>query len=97
MEILFIAFELFNLVRVALFKVFKSVYSLWRNQMETFSTLLALYEGKPPVDSPPWIPLTKASDAQLWCFLWCAPKQTAEETMETPVISDTMALIVTSL
>ena len=23
-----------------------------------------------------WIPLTKASDAELWCFLWSAPKQT---------------------
>ena len=21
---------------------------------------------------PPWIPRTKASDAELWCFLWCA-------------------------
>ena len=23
-----------------------------------------------------WIPLTKTSDAELWCFLWSAPKQT---------------------
>ena len=23
-----------------------------------------------------WIPLTKASDAELWCFLWFAPAQT---------------------
>ena len=23
-----------------------------------------------------WIPLTKASDAELWYFLWCAPEQT---------------------
>ena len=23
-----------------------------------------------------WIPLTKASDAELWCFLWSAPEQT---------------------
>ena len=22
-----------------------------------------------------WIPFTKASDAELWCFLWSAPKQ----------------------
>ena len=33
-----------------------------------------------------WIPLTKASDAELWCFLWSAPEQTVEQTMETPVI-----------
>ena len=25
-----------------------------------------------------WIPLTKASDAELWCFLWYAPEQTVE-------------------
>ena len=25
-----------------------------------------------------WIPLTKASDVDLWCFLWSAPEQTVE-------------------
>ena len=25
-----------------------------------------------------WIPSTKASDAELWCFLWSAPEQTVE-------------------
>ena len=25
-----------------------------------------------------WSPLTKASDAELWCFLWAAPEQTIE-------------------
>ena len=25
-----------------------------------------------------WIPLTKASDAELWCFLWTAPVQTVQ-------------------
>ena len=44
-----------------------------------------------------WIPCTKASDAELWCFLWSAPEPTVEETMETPVISDAIALIITSL
>ena len=29
-----------------------------------------------------WIPLTKASDAELWCFLWSAPEQTAEQTID---------------
>ena len=33
-----------------------------------------------------WIPLTQASDAELWCFLWSAPEQTAEEAIETPLI-----------
>ena len=25
-----------------------------------------------------WIPLTKASDVELWCFLWSGPEQTVE-------------------
>ena len=27
---------------------------------------------------PRWIPRTKASDAELWCFLWSAPEKTVE-------------------
>ena len=27
-----------------------------------------------------WISLTKANDAELWCFLWSAPEQTIEQT-----------------
>ena len=27
---------------------------------------------------PRWIPLTKASDAELWCFLWSAPEYNRE-------------------
>ena len=44
-----------------------------------------------------WIPLTKASDMELWYFLWSAPEQTVEQTMETPVIWDAISLIMTSL
>ena len=43
-----------------------------------------------------WIPLTKASDAELWCFLWFVPEQTIELTIEKPVIDDAIALIMTS-
>ena len=43
-----------------------------------------------------WIPFTKASDAELWCFLWSAPEQTVERN-ETPVIWDAIALIMSSL
>ena len=32
-----------------------------------------------------WIPLTKARYAELWCFLWTAPEQTVEQTIETKV------------
>ena len=44
-----------------------------------------------------WIPLIKASDAELWCFLWSAPEQTVELTIEMPVIWDAIVLIITSL
>ena len=33
-----------------------------------------------------WIPLTDASDAELWCFLWSVPEQAVGQTLETPVI-----------
>ena len=44
-----------------------------------------------------WIPLTKASDAELWFFLWYAPEQTFEQAIETPVIWDAIVLIMASL
>ena len=43
------------------------------------------------------IPLTMAGDAELWRFLWSAPEQTVEQTIETQVIWDTIAFIMTSL
>ena len=43
-----------------------------------------------------WIPLTKAIDAEHWCFLWSALEQTVEQTIETLVIWD-IALIMKSL
>ena len=61
----------------------------WRHQMETFSALLALREGNPPVTGG--IPLTNASDADLWCFLWSVPEQTVGQTTETPVMWDAIA------
>ena len=30
-----------------------------------------------------WIPLTKASDVELWCFLWSVPEQTLEQAIKT--------------
>ena len=44
------------------------------------------------VDSP-----HKGSDAELWCFLWSAPEQTVAQAIETPVIWDAIAFIMTSL
>ena len=73
--------------------------------METFSAQLALCEGNPPVTGGF---LTKASDAELWRFLWSATpppppqkkkkkKKKVEQTNETPVIWDAIAIIMTSL
>ena len=61
--------------------------------METFSVLLAILLGE--FIGHRWIPLTKVSDAELWCFLWPAPEQTVEQTMETLVNWDVIALIMT--
>ena len=44
-----------------------------------------------------WIPLTEASNAERWYFPWSAPGQTVEQTIETPVIWDAIAFIMTSL
>ena len=53
------------------------VASWLRHEIETFSALLALCEGDPPVTGglwggctgDRWIPLTKANDAERGCFL----------------------------
>ena len=41
-------------------------------------------------------PRTKASDAELWCFLWSAPEYTVEQTIVRLVIWDAIAPIMTS-
>ena len=42
---------------------------------------------------PRWIPLTKASNMELWCFLCCQPEQAVEQTIDLRAIWDAMALI----
>ena len=44
-----------------------------------------------------WIPPTKASDTELWCFRWSAPEQTVELTIEALVIGDAIVPFMTSL
>ena len=44
-----------------------------------------------------WIPLTKSRNAEPWYFLRSAPEQAIEQTLETQVIWDAIALIMTSL
>ena len=46
--------------------------------------------------SDQWSPIPKASDAEVWCFLWSALEQMVEQTIETPAIWDAIALIVAS-
>ena len=58
--------------------------------METFA-LVALCE----CTSDRWILLTKAGNAELWCFLWNASEQTVVQTIEVPVNWDAIALIMT--
>ena len=36
-----------------------------------------------------WIPLKKASNTELWRFIWSAPEHTVELTIEMPVIDTT--------
>ena len=79
--------------------------SLWKNDkpkchddvinMKSLSALLALLWGESTGHR--WIPLTTASDAELWCFLWSAPENGVEQTIRTPVIWDAIALIMMSL
>ena len=63
--------------------------------METFYALLALWEWNPPVTGgfPSQWPVTQSFDA----FIWSAPEQTVEQTIETPVIWGAIALIMKSL
>ena len=66
-------------------------YTWWRHRMETFPSYWPFVRG---IDRSPMGSLTKASDAKLWCFLWCVPEQTVAHTAEMPVISDAISLIV---
>ena len=43
-----------------------------------------------------WIPRTKASNAELWCFLWSAPAWTVVKTIVMLVIWDAIMPIMTS-
>ena len=61
--------------------------------METFSTLLALCAGNLPVTVE--FPLTNASDAEFLWFLWSASEQACEQTIQTLVIRDAIALMMT--
>ena len=56
----------------------------WHNQMRHWPFV----EG---TTGHRWNPTTKASDTELWCFIWSAPEQVIAQTMKTPVIWDAIA------
>ena len=60
---------------------------LWKNFIMISETMMTSSNGNifhvtdllwRECTSHQWIPLTKVCDAELWCFLWSAPDQTAE-------------------
>ena len=66
----------------------------WRHQMEPCSALLTLC-GE--FTGPRWIPHTKASAAELWCFLWSAPEHMIEKTIVRLVICKFISICVVGL
>ena len=48
-------------------------------------------EGDLPVMS--WFCSQKTRNVELWCFLWCKPENTAEQTLEILLIWDDMMLV----
>ena len=67
----------------------------WRHQMETFPALLALCAGNTPVTGvfPSQRPVTRSFDI----FFDMRLNKTVEETTDTPVVWDVIALIMASL
>ena len=63
--------------------------------METFSALFVFCAGNSPVNGE--FPAQKASDTEICCFLWSANGPTVEQTMDTPMIRDDIALSMTPL
>ena len=63
--------------------------------MDTFSTLLAFFLGE--FTGHQWISFEKASEVELWCFLWSEPEQAVEQTNEMSVSWVTITLIMMSL
>ena len=59
----------------------------WKNKIDAAGHLCVEFPGGR------WIPCTKASDTELWCFLWSAPEWTFESTFVRLVIWDAIAPI----
>ena len=70
-------------------------FATWKalcKQTLWYCIIVLIILGKFHDDVIKWnIPLTKASDAELWCFLWSVPEQTVYQAIDTPVIWDAIA------
>ena len=75
------------------FAIWVCYISWWRHQMETFFRVTGPLILWGEFTGHWWIPLTKASDAERWCFLWSASEQTVEQTIEKLAIWDVIDLI----
>ena len=64
--------------------------SLWCQDMEMFSTLLAIWEVNPPVTGG--FSSQRTSDVECWCFICCLA---VEQTVNFPVIWDAISLSTT--
>ena len=67
------------------------VKTSWWHKMEMLSALLAICEGNPLLTSG--LLSQRASNADLWCFLFRMPEQCVAQTVELLVIWDAMMLI----
>ena len=52
------------------------LHAWWRHQMENIFRVTGHLCGE--FTGHRWIPCTKASDAEFWCFLWSSPEHAAE-------------------
>ena len=80
----------FNITRVKNLEIFCEYHDdvlKWKHFSRYWSFVMGNYR---------WIRLTTASDAELRHFLWSAHEQTIEQTIETLMIWDAIALIMTS-
>ena len=76
----------------------KMLIFLARHQTFPQSTHVAILISRSHINNViRWIPLTKANNVDIWCFLLYAPEQMTEQTVDILLIWDTMALIMTSL
>ena len=71
----------------------KQYWTWWRHQMETFSTLLTLCEGSPPVTGG--LPSQRPTTRSFGVFFYLCLNKRLSKTIKTLVIWDAIVLIMT--